>query len=302
MANHVRAGLWTPISRSEEKVWAQPAGSEELTQLSAGRSLGAKYAAGWQPSATMYVSYLLEKDVGMYPGPMRGHPGLQNYPAAPQYPDYAGYHGLSLESAPSSGSSAWLTPYGPPRDDWSHSAYSSGHTPLNPSPGGSLGYSPASDYPTVQGQGPPCVGLLPAGHQPPLSPEAAEGHRRHHYEWMRKPATQSSTATKTRTKDKYRVVYTDHQRLELEKEFHYSRYITIRRKAELAANLGLSERQVKIWFQNRRAKERKINKKRIQQTQTGQEGPGGLSPVSSVGHMIPLTGSNVGTLSNPVTH
>ena len=50
---------------------------------------------------------------------------------------------------------------------------------------------------------------------------------------------------KTRTKDKYRVVYTDHQRLELEKEFHYSRYITIRRKAELATALGLSERQVR---------------------------------------------------------
>lgn len=52
---------------------------------------------------------------------------------------------------------------------------------------------------------------------------------------------------KTRTKDKYRVVYTDHQRLELEKEFHYTRYITIRRKSELAQNLALSERQVKIW-------------------------------------------------------
>ncbi len=49
---------------------------------------------------------------------------------------------------------------------------------------------------------------------------------------------------RTRTKDKYRVVYSDHQRLELEKEFHYSRYITIRRKSELAQGLGLSERQV----------------------------------------------------------
>ncbi|XP_069696111.1 homeotic protein caudal [Periplaneta americana] len=83
------------------------------------------------------------------------------------------------------------------------------------------------------------------------------------YEWMKKPSYQSQpNPGKTRTKDKYRVVYSDHQRLELEKEFHYSRYITIRRKAELAANLGLSERQVKIWFQNRRAKERKQVKKR----------------------------------------
>ena len=52
------------------------------------------------------------------------------------------------------------------------------------------------------------------------------------------------SSARTRTKDKYRVVYSDHQRLELEKEFHYSRYITIRRKAELANGIGLSERQV----------------------------------------------------------
>ncbi|KAJ8911839.1 hypothetical protein NQ315_003317 [Exocentrus adspersus] len=71
---------------------------------------------------------------------------------------------------------------------------------------------------------------------------------------------------KTRTKDKYRVVYTDHQRIELEKEFTFNnKYITIRRKSELAASLGLSERQIKIWFQNRRAKERKQNKKRVEE-------------------------------------
>lgn len=52
-------------------------------------------------------------------------------------------------------------------------------------------------------------------------------------------------AGKTRTKDKYRVVYNETQRLELEKEFHFSRYITIKRKTELAVQLQLSERQVR---------------------------------------------------------
>jgi len=65
---------------------------------------------------------------------------------------------------------------------------------------------------------------------------------------------------KTRTKDKYRIVYTELQKVELEKEFLYNQYITIQRKAELAASIGLSDRQVKIWFQNRRAKERKHKK------------------------------------------
>nr|AAF60348.1 Cdx [Herdmania curvata] len=84
------------------------------------------------------------------------------------------------------------------------------------------------------------------------------------YDWINRNLYQSiqPPAGKTRTKDKYRVVYSDHQRLELEKEFRYSRYITIRRKSELASQLHLSERQVKIWFQNRRAKERKNNQKK----------------------------------------
>lgn len=67
---------------------------------------------------------------------------------------------------------------------------------------------------------------------------------------------------KTRTKDKYRVVYNDTQRIQLENEFRSSEYITIPRKQEIAQKLQLSERQIKIWFQNRRAKKRKQQKRR----------------------------------------
>ncbi|KAK6626008.1 hypothetical protein RUM43_006312 [Polyplax serrata] len=98
-------------------------------------------------------------------------------------------------------------------------------------------------------------------------------------------------ASKTRTKDKYRVVYTDHQRLELEKEFHYSRYITIRRKAELANNLGLSERQVKIWFQNRRAKERKQVKRREETQQKIKQEV--IDPISATVASVAVTGVGI---------
>ncbi|KAJ8281599.1 hypothetical protein COCON_G00041180 [Conger conger] len=215
----------------------------------------------------MYVSYLLDKDTSMYSNSVR-HPSLnlnhQNFVSAPpQYSDFSGYHVPGINNDPLHGQAtgAWNPAYAPTREEWPH--YGPGPMSSNTNPG-QIAFNP-SEFTAMPPTGP---GLLPSPINSPVGQLSPNSQRRNPFEWIRRNGPPSNTARgKTRTQDKYRVVYTDHQRLELEKEFHYSRYITIRRKAELASNLSLSERQVKIWFQNRRAKERKVNKKKLQQTQ-----------------------------------
>ncbi|VDP89485.1 unnamed protein product [Echinostoma caproni] len=68
-----------------------------------------------------------------------------------------------------------------------------------------------------------------------------------------------SCSTVSSTTKRPRSTYSHPQLVELEKEFHYANYLSQKRRLELAAQIGLTERQIKIWFQNRRMKQKKDN-------------------------------------------